>query len=241
MYKAVHRTADPDVFESRGGTLWRVGCTKVLPEDCVPPLVGRRGFHACACKGAPFTKNFGFGFTFPEDALLEVELSGARDTDGVTTAATTCTVIRVVPDSEVHDALQTLSVLRFSANGGTYRIRHGGLHYDVDAEPAVEITLANGGKIEEWYRHGVLHRAVGLPARVHLNAAGVITRFEYFNKGVRERADDCSKPAIICSGGVRLWYRGGVLHREGGLPAVEDDARKRRAWYLHGVQQQKGK
>lgn len=224
FYKAVKRTADPAVFRSLcGDVLWRVGQTNVLHSA---PVVGLCGFHACENPAAPFLSVLGYKYSRATDALLAVTLGGKMVSNGITTAATSCTALRVVPVEEWVELVRAPAVLK-NTTSDEFHVQNGEPHRDGDA-PA--IVWASGS--QEWYKDGKVHRDEDKPAVISDRG------FQgWYKDGKRHRDGD--KPACIWEDGSLVWYKEGKIHRDGDKPAVIWQS-GRQVWYKDGKRHRDG-
>lgn len=184
LYKAVHVTdKSKSFFAHKGGFVYKVGETYTLAET---PKLGVIGFHACAT--IPDCYFSRFGYTYPQDAILEVCLSGDVKTDARKWVGSAITIVRRVPDEEVAAALRGLACIRTGRSIHMYK--DGLLHRD-DDKPAAYTFGACGGCREEWWFEGRRHRSGDKPAIQDEEQA----REEWWVGGVRHR--DAKKPAVV--------------------------------------------
>lgn len=231
-YKAVHRTADPDVYESLYETTWRLGIPCLWESN---PVLYTCGFHACKHPAAPFLDRLGFGYDRQKDVLLVVRLEGGEVlTDGITWVAAECTPVRVMSNEEWGVLVKGESVLT-NVSGTKYFLVDGALRYD-DVLPSVvyhsrvqvwirhnkihrdgdKPAVINPGEYMEWRKDGVLHRDFDLPASVSAS------HLAWYKKGRLHRVDDettaigrCSlnKPALVLDSARLEFYKKGTLSR----------------------------
>lgn len=158
-YKAVKRAFAVDgteeLYSQHGDrTRWRIGETQAMDGE---PLLCRRGFHACEYPRAPFMLRYGYD---DRDVLLEVELGGKLVTDGIKTAGTTCTPLRIVSREELRALVSGVAVTLRTTNGSEeYHIKDGVYHRV--GGPAFR---ADGMVV--YYEEGFIHRANG-PAMIY--------------------------------------------------------------------------
>jgi hypothetical protein len=265
-YKAVHRRGraphcmywshhDPD-------TMFEVGETYHVPGKG-PAELCKRGFHACSTILRCFSKQY--GYTYPTDAVLEVELSGNFDADEHKACATVMKVLRVVPKQEVAAGVAGDRSLHSDDGQWTWWYRDGVLHRDTPL-PAVV-----GPRLRAFYNHGVPVRkevcgsegavvvttvfsASGKPLHV-LDGATNVSR--WLDEEGMLHSPDVDTPAYVCPE-YSEWYTHGVVDRGEDKPAVvyvsgdmywvrggsfhrdEDKpavvhADGTREWYYHGV------
>lgn len=119
------------------------------------------------------------------------------------------------------------------------RNAQGKLH-SFDDLPA---KVTNNGRRREWYKDGKLHREGGA-AIISVSAAGDRVKYKYFLNGVCTREDGpaevithITKPSSKVVVFREVWYKDGVIHRDGG-PALTDRQRGGKSttyvYYNHG-------
>lgn len=97
-----------------------------------------------------------------------------------------------------------------------------------------------------WYQHGFIHRDEN-PAVITYNRAGLVVLYRWYQHGKPHRI---GAPAYIniyngleTSARAEMWYVEGILHRDGGEPAVTDCKYGHicgQEWYQHGKQNMTG-
>jgi antitoxin component YwqK of YwqJK toxin-antitoxin module len=97
--------------------------------------------------------------------------------------------------------------------------KNGKIHRDGD-KPAVEYAVGT----KEWYKNGQLHRDGGLPAIVKADGT---QEFYMFGQEVETmiltegKLNNSHDPSIILKDGTKIWFKDGLIHRDGDEPAVK--------------------
>lgn len=195
-------------------TKWVLGQTNTLPP--LPELDGqpslcKYGFHACNHPAAPFLEDaLGYGYTKEAgDVLLEVVLHGFVVTDGIKSAALSCTPVKVVTPEEYEALVKGPAVLKSVVSVVWQRVTaivvhllDGELHSPDEDTPAVVNMTCNASA---WYRRGKLHREGDKPAIVRdVGCAWFVDNKRHRDKG----------PAAIALAGLSssvAWYKEGIL------------------------------
>ena len=125
-------------------------------------------------------------------------------------------------------SLEASTPIRHLLRGGgeMWKLPDGTLHRDEG--PA--IVQPDG--TQAWFRHGLLHRDDGGPARTLpvKGGRGQALR-EWYENGLLHRDGG---PAVT-QGAFQAWYRDGKKHREGGPAVTYTDGREE--WWINGKQQ----
>ena len=117
------------------------------------------------------------------------------------------------------------------------------LPHSFDDEPAIHgINMIH---LDEWYKHGLLHREGDKPAVIEYYYNRKVRSYKYFKNGLLDRDD---KPAVIEyyneeRKSKEMYYKNGVLHRENDYAIIEYDysGRTKRVIYMqNGVKHRDG-
>lgn len=124
----------------------------------------------------------------------------------------------------VQDKLMAAHTSCIDVRGREWELPNGKLH---SPSPNIPAYCGALGKYKEWYRNGIMHREMDLPA-IEWNSGKYK---EWHINGQLHREGDL--PAVVGYDGCKAWFKFGLRHREGDLPAIVQESVSE-SWWVNG-------